>query len=237
MHGSTVAILVALIVQLALGLVVFQSNWHRKSNQSFLFLSLAASGWLVSLYFAFNANSSGTAAIAIREASSSSLLILACLNLLRITLRRRQETWRQILHRARIWIAATIVMIGLCQTRFFLEGAHVVGSRGIAAAAPVYGNGGWVFAIYFGAATAFLIFTAVRDLGKTAGSQHTEISFVLLGGISVVALPLLLAFLLDVLIGPSKALWFAPFRIILFSAIVAYGISTRKIMEVGVLLR
>jgi PAS domain S-box-containing protein len=238
MYSSTVAILVALTVQLALGLVVFQSNWHRKSNQSFLFLSLAASGWLVSLYFAFTANSSGTAAIAIREASSSSLLILACLNLLRITLRRRQETWRQILHRARIWIAATIVMVGLCQTSFFLEGAHVVGSRGTAAPAPVYGTvGGWVFAIYFGAATAFLIFTAVRDLGKTAGSQHTEISFVLLGGISVVALPLLLAFVLDALIGPSKALWFAPFRIILFSAIVAYGISTRKIMEVGVLLR
>jgi len=238
MYGSTIAILVALIVQLALGLVVFQSNWHRKSNQSFLLLSFAASGWLVSLYFAFTANSSGTAAIAIREASSSSLLILASLNLLRIALRRRQETWNQILHRARIWIAATIVMIGLCQTRFFLEGARVAGSRGTAAATPVYGTvGGWVFAIYFGAATAFLIFTAVRDLGKTAGSQHAEISFVLLGGISVVVLPLLLAFLLDVLIGPSKALWFAPFRIILFSAIVAYGISTRKIMEVGVLLR
>ena len=32
-------------------------------------------------------------------------------------------------------------------------------------------------------------------------------------------------------------IWFAPFRVVLFSAVVAYGIATRKMMEVGTFLR
>src|SRR5207245_6738471 len=35
----------------------------------------------------------------------------------------------------------------------------------------------------------------------------------------------------------TRLLWFAPLRVVLFSAIVGYGIVTRKMMEVGVLLR
>src|SRR5437879_13405550 len=38
-------------------------------------------------------------------------------------------------------------------------------------------------------------------------------------------------------IEPSRLLWLAPFRVVLFSVVVAYGIATRKIMEVGVLFR
>src|SRR5207237_8764597 len=35
----------------------------------------------------------------------------------------------------------------------------------------------------------------------------------------------------------SQLSWFAPFRVVFFSILVAYGIATRKMMEVGVLLR
>ena len=36
---------------------------------------------------------------------------------------------------------------------------------------------------------------------------------------------------------PSQLIWFAPFRPVLFSLVIAYGIATRKILEVGLLLR
>ncbi|HEX8679533.1 MAG TPA: ATP-binding protein, partial [Chthoniobacterales bacterium] len=38
-------------------------------------------------------------------------------------------------------------------------------------------------------------------------------------------------------IAPGKLLWLAPYRVVLFSLIVAYGIATRKILEVGSFLR
>ena len=49
MNSATLPILVALIVQLALGLVVFQANRQLKSNQAFLFLSVIASAWLCAI--------------------------------------------------------------------------------------------------------------------------------------------------------------------------------------------
>src|SRR5437867_13015441 len=57
MIGSVLAILIALLTQLALGLAVFLANRHRKSNQAFLLLSLAAGAWLASLYYVLTATS------------------------------------------------------------------------------------------------------------------------------------------------------------------------------------
>ena len=39
------------------------------------------------------------------------------------------------------------------------------------------------------------------------------------------------------MIGPSRALLFAPFRVVVFSLVVGYGIATRKILEVGFFMR
>src|SRR5205085_10487645 len=42
---------------------------------------------------------------------------------------------------------------------------------------------------------------------------------------------------LGLFIDPSELSWFPPLRIVLFSLIISYGIATRKIMDVGLLLR
>jgi PAS domain S-box-containing protein len=42
---------------------------------------------------------------------------------------------------------------------------------------------------------------------------------------------------LDNLIGQSRALLFAPFRVVVFSLVIGYGIATRKILEVGFFMR
>src|SRR5689334_15018675 len=97
--SENVSILIALGVQLALGLLVFQSNWRRLSNQCFLLLSCAATIWLSSLYAAATARSEAIAEFAIREASCAAVLILTFLNLLRLSLRRNNETWKQLLYR------------------------------------------------------------------------------------------------------------------------------------------
>src|ERR1700704_443412 len=85
MNSATTPILFALVLQLGLGLIVFQSNPRRKSNQSFLLLSLAAVGWLASLFFAFTASNSNVATFWIREASAFGVLNLAGFNLLRLS--------------------------------------------------------------------------------------------------------------------------------------------------------
>jgi PAS domain S-box-containing protein len=236
-NGPTIPILAALIVQLALALVVFQSNWHRKSNQCFFFLSLAAAGWLGSLYLAFVATDQRIAALAIREASSAAVLILATLNLLRITLRRNRESWTQILKRSRLWLIGTLAVVFLCHTSFFLKGARIAPGGG-AAAEPVYGHDGvFAYSLYLALSAIILIISSWRDLRKTTGGHRAELAFTMFGGLFAAVFPLLLTLILESFSAPLHLLWLAPFRVVLFSAVVAYGIATKKIMEVGNLIR
>jgi PAS domain S-box-containing protein len=82
-----------------------------------------------------------------------------------------------------------------------------------------------------------LFFATVRDMRATTGRDRSELAFILIAGILALALSLPLTLILDLFVEPSKVLWFAPFRVVVFSIIVAYGIATRKIMDVGVFLR
>ncbi len=84
MDSATLAILVALIIQVALGLAVMQSSLHRKSNQAFLILSGAITAWLACLYLISVSQNGESAAFYIRQVSAAGALILFSFNLLRI---------------------------------------------------------------------------------------------------------------------------------------------------------
>jgi PAS domain S-box-containing protein len=237
MIGSTLAILAALGIQLALGVTVFVANRDRKSNQAFLLLSLAAALWLATLYYIITAKSLLAAEIGIREASVAGISILAMLNLLRLSITRGQYNWRAILRDSRIWLVLAIALTVLCQTKFFLREAHMMLVAGHLTPVPVYGPGVYLFVTYFVAAIAVLAVSTWRDLRRTAGGERTELGFILIGGIAAVAVSLPLSLILGGFFKPSQLSWFAPFRVVFFSIVVAYAIATRKIMDVGVLLR
>ncbi len=234
-NNATIPILVALTIQLVLGVVVFLANSHRKSNQSFLLLSLVAAGWLGAIFFAFTATDSKQAEFWIRAAFAAAALILTALNLLRISLRWSHESWREILYRSRTWLGASLGVIIFCQTRWFLKGVQL--SSGLAGPKAIYGPAVYAYEAIFVGATVLLIIGTRRDLKQTSGGERAELGFILVGGIAVLVLAVPFVLLLGLFFAPSQLSWFAPFRVVLFSLVVAYGIATRKIMEVGQLLR
>src|SRR5436190_8327723 len=236
MIGSTVAILTAVLIQLALGGTVFLANRQRKSNQAFLLLSLAATAWLGSLYYILTATQLRAAEVGIRDASVAGILILAMLNLLRLSL-GRQQTWRAILSQSKLWLILTAGIIVLCQTRFFLQETRFTRVGNQLTPIPVYGTGVYLYVGYFVLAVAVLALSVWRDLRKTTGAARTELAFILIGGLAAVIVSLPLSLVLGGFFKPSQLSWFAPFRVVFFSIVVAYGIATRKMMEVGVLLR
>jgi signal transduction histidine kinase len=233
MNSETVPILGAIAIQSALALTVFFANPRHKPNQTLLLLSLAAIGWLGCLYFGSITANLSTTAWFIREASAIGILILAMFNLLRLSIRERQKNWRDILRQSRGWTALTIGMIGLCQTKFFLVGAQMEA----VVPKPIYGPGIYVYVFYFAAAIVALVINSVRDVRTASGGQRAELGFILLGAVLILALTLAAYEILRFFIEPSRLLWFAPFRVVLFSVVVAYGIATRKIMDVGTVLR
>src|SRR6266446_5367777 len=233
MNSAAAPTLVALIIQCGLGLVVFLANRERRSNQCFLILSLAIVAWMGSLYCAFVARNQGVAELAIREASAAAALIFVSFNLLRISIREKQESWGQILRRSRFWLIVTFLIVVLCQTKFFLQGARMTAGS----PRPIYGPAVYVYFVYFILGIIVLIGRTWRDLRQRTAGERAELGFVLIGGIVALVSSLPLALALRGFFEPSRILSLAPFRVVVFSIIVAYGIATRKIMDVGVFLR
>ena len=237
MTSVTIPTIGAIALQLILGLAVFQANPKRRLNQAFLLLSLVIVAWLATLHFASTANSSTVAEFAIRQASVAGALCLAMFNFLRLSLLHGDRSWGAILGRSRLWLGGTIGIVVLCQTRFFLEGARFPNPAGAAPPIPIYGLGSFLYAAFFVAAITALIISTWRDLRSTSGGEYAELSFILIGGLTALTFTLVLSFALEPFIEPERLLWFAPFRAIFFSLVVAYGIATRKIMEVGLFFR
>ena len=238
MNSATAPIFVALVIQLGLGLAVFQANPKRASNQCFLFLSFAIGIWLGNLYSAFSTDNPAIAEFSIRQASAAAAVILAAFNLLRLSIREREKGWPGMFYRSRAWLAGTIGIVLFCQTKLFLEGVRMSHAIGFSPPTPLYAKPGiYIYVGYFAAAVIVLIFSATRDLRQTRGGERAELAFIFLGGILTASFSVLLIQVLRFWIPHSQLLWFAPFRAVLFSAVVAYGVATRKIMEVGLLLR
>jgi PAS domain S-box-containing protein len=237
MSGSAVSTLAAIAIQLALAIAVFQSNPTRKANQCFLLLSLVISTWLGGLFQILTVTSVESVAFYIRQASAAGALIFTAFNLLRLCILNQHESWGRILARSKVWLAAGASIAVFCQTRFFLKGAEWLSADGAALTPrPVYGDLSFLYVAYFAIACTAVVINYLRDLKTASGVQRSELIFILIGA-AVTFATLILAGIAGLFIERSRLIWFAPFRIVLFSLIVAYGIGTRRIMEVGVVLR
>jgi PAS domain S-box-containing protein len=237
MSSATIPTLVVIAIQLGLGLPIFYANPRRRANQCFLLLSVIICGWLASLCLAFSAKTPAVAEFSIRQANATGVLYLAALNLLRLAISRPSEGWGTLLRRSRFWLITTTAIVVLCQTQFFLKGATMPTAAGTVPV-PIYGPLGIeIYSGYFVLAFLALIVSYGRAVRKATGSTRGELGFILIGGVAAMAIALLLTFVADAFMPKSQWMWFAPFRIIVFSLIVAYGIATKKILDVGLLLR
>jgi hypothetical protein len=165
--------------------------------------------------------------------------IIAAFDLLRLSIRGKDEPWTKLLSRAWFSLTAAAGAAIFCQSEWFLTAAvwptHLVGT--FALPRPVYGQYWYLYAVYFSLATLVLIIKTSRDIRSAAGRERAELAFILIVGILTLVVSLPLGIILGYFIDPAKALWFAPFRVLLFGLVMAYGIATRKVMEVGFFLR
>ncbi|MDQ6808194.1 MAG: ATP-binding protein [Verrucomicrobiota bacterium] len=216
-------------MQLGLGLAVFRANPRSYANQSFFLISLILSGWLVSLHFAFSATQPAAAAMWIRSASACGPLIVTGFNLLRLAIICRGKGWLEIAKRSAPLAIPSLPVIAICYSPLFLRYAQL---RNGQIPRPVYGPFLSIWLGFFAIAAIADIALYIRDSRRATGVQKVELQFVLAGGAILVALVACTP-----LVDRTIAVRFAPFRVVVFSLVIAYGISTRKIMEVGSFFR
>ncbi|HEY8240804.1 MAG TPA: ATP-binding protein [Kiritimatiellia bacterium] len=225
----------ALMIDVVVGVLVFVTQTRRIPNQLFFALSLVLAAWLTCMGCGATATDEVMLEFWIRQASASGALIPVAMNLLRLSIMYRQEGLLRILARARWWFAAYLPVAVLCQSRYFLlsarlpEGSETVGQ-------PVYGPGFPLYAAYFAVILLLLGYKYVRDVRRSGGIQRTELQFILLACIA--GLVFGVTFLLvPLLVGSLEVGQFLPLSVIILDGIMAYGIATRRIMDVPQILR
>ena len=224
----------ALFTQLGLGLAVFRANYRNYANQSFLLVSLFILAWLLSLHLAYNALEARQAAFWIRSASAAGILVVNGFNILRAAIMCRESGWREITKRAMPLAAPSAIVVTLCYTPLFLRYAELRRAREAQELIPhaVYGPLLPFFVGFLMTSIAFVIVLYLRDLRKAVGMQRVELQFVIAGCVSLIALAIA-GIVLTPFLPRGDVVRFGPFRFLIFSLIIAYGIATRKIMEVG----
>lgn len=235
MNAESIPLWLALIIQVGLGLAVFRANPRNYANKSFLVVSLFIAAWLLSLQFAFNATDAAVAEFWIRNAWASGVLLVNGFNLLRLGILCRDTGWRAILRRSAPLAMLSVPAIILCYTHSFLKYAQIRGGQmeHSLVPQPVYGPLFPVYAGFLGGAVLIVIILYVQTMFRTVGMQKVELQFVVVGGVTLA----LLVAISPIFVERSIAVTFAPFRIVVFSLIIAYGIATRKILEVGFFIR
>lgn len=230
MNSQSLPLWLALFMQLSLGVAVFRANSRSYTNQSFLFVSISLSAWLLSLHFAYTATRSSDAEVWIRNASACGPLIISGFNLLRLAILYRESGWREILRRSAPLLIASLVVIAICYTPLFLRDAELRTGR---IPKAIYGPLVPLYLGFFAIGAIAVMGLYLRDLRRGSGVQRVELQFVIAGSITLFALVAFTPFFGD----RNMAVRVAPFRIVVFSLIIAYGIATRKIMEVGLFIR
>ena len=238
MNAESLPLWLALLTQLGLGLAVFRANYRNYANQSFLLVSLFILAWVLSLHLAYNALQASEAAFWIRTASAASILVVNGFNILRAAIMYRESGWREIGKRTLPVALPSLLVFALCYTPLFLRYAELRRAREAQELIPhaVYGPLLPFFVGFLITSIAFVIALYLRDLRKATGMQKVELQFVVAGCVALVALALA-GILLTPFLPRGDVVRFGPFRFLIFSLIIAYGIATRKIMEVGTFVR
>ncbi len=235
-------VLFALVVTITLAVMVYRTNSTRGVNQQFLGLSLVIASWLVCLIGSFVASRFGNTAAAefcVRQASATGVFIPLAVNTLRLSVFHKTDTFVQILGRCRLWIVVNCSFAIVCQTPFYLK--HVVlpvsEVSGPNFVNPVYGWAIYPYSLYFVVVLAYLVRSTFRDLRESEGIERVELQFVLLGCVTGIFVAISLATIIPMISGSSQTIRFASFSVIVQNSIIAYGIATKRIMDVAYLLR
>ena len=232
-HFGTVA------ASFVLGWAVYHTNPKRATNQIFLFLSSILGLWLVSLAIAFLSPNANSATLCIRFCHSVGAAIPLLLDWLRLAIVNVDKNVRWIARRDRTWLAFTLFFVFFSQTPWIIEGAFIPLHRNLPTGIPepIFGSLFFLFPGFQIISYGILIVRYWKSLRQATGMQRAELHFTLLGAVSSIITGCAIVLLLPLFIGTSQSLQFTSLGVIVLDSVIAYGIATRRIMDMAYLFR
>ena len=230
-------ITIAVVCDLSLACFVFLSNPRRKPNIAFTLLAVSIALWLGTRQLAFlSIHEVRWANFWIRTCSIFGALVPVAGALMRSTVIHQNQGWGVILRQFRPCCLVFGVICLLCLSPFYYSEIRLpevpVGSAKITdIPEPIMRWGAGVYLAYLITAVLGLVYLLWRDLHtrRITGALATELQYMQLGYVV-----LLTGYLLT---GGPQVRFYGPFSVLAYVTVIAYGITTRSILDVRTMAR
>ena len=232
----------AIFCHLLLGVVVFLTNPQRTINRSFLVLTLVVACWVSGIEMVFFARTAERTLFWLRVCSAWGMLAPTAFSLLRNSIWHPQESWSQQFKRTRWWIVAGSCAAAFCLSPYYLRTVIFVpipGVPGTLTPKPVFQPTVVLAYVYIVGSLGCVLFSVFLDQfrSQAKGVQRVELQFVWLASVLII-LGVILNLLLQPLVhGVHLTRYTALLRIIIFDITIAYGITSRGILQIRAVLR
>ena len=226
--------IIGIFLNLFLGLIVIMTSARRLPNVAFLFLAIVGSLWLTFLALTFIATTEPRALSSMRIASILGCLVPIAFRQLRLAVLHPEESFFNLFRHSRFQLVAFVGVAIYCLTPLYVKGVSFPGSG-----VPNVINGPLpiIFPIYFLGLIFNEIYQLKKAIGNTGGIRRYELQFILTGVIILLVVGVLMAVVAPLIAKNSQPVVYSPIWIFLTDATIAYGIVTKRILNVGVVVR
>ncbi len=238
MNGFDLATIVLIGVEYLLGISVLAANPRRGVNQCFCLLSLCTGSWMLGLQIGFHHTQADQVAHLIRFCTVLGTFFPAGYNQLRLAIVHPELPLSQIIWRNRFWLIAAGIVSALAYTPLYLKGVILPNDHSLfSIPEPIYGPGFPLWGGYFLVSTIWVTSLYIRNIPQTRGRCRTDLQCVLGGLLCTLILGALLVIVVPLIRGDSKSTRLVPLCSVGLQALVAYGIATRQMLDVGTFVR
>jgi signal transduction histidine kinase len=219
--------LVAFVASLGVGCGVLYANPKRAINRAFFLLSVDVAAWLLSLAW-LNNPTNPNPVLWLRTTSSIASFFPFLLWIIKDCAKRDALGWCS-LRKGWPWLAAALLMVGLCLTQYFIPSTSTREH-------PVLGVGWHAYFAVSGASYLILIIQAIYDLRHVSGIQKIELQTLLFGGAASGFVGVALISLGPVFNAPALS-HSIPTVIVIFYSFTAWSITAQKVFDARHLFR
>ena len=228
---------IAILCDLLLAGFGFQSNRRRLPNIGFSLMAISIALWMITRQIAFTSiYDVRSANLWIRVCSILGALVPVAGALMRSAVTYQNQGWRVVLKQLRPWWYVFGAVSVLCITPFYyseirLPEIHDGVIKVTDIPKPIMQSGALVYLAYLLGSGVMLVYLVWRDQRnkRVTGALATELQYMQLGYIVLLVGAV-------ITIGP-KARFNGPFSVLAYVTVIAYGITTRSILDVRTVLR
>lgn len=230
----------AVAITFVLGGIVIRTNPWRPTNQAFLLFSFLSGLWLTCLGFGFDSPNVSIAAKFMRISHSVGALIPILCDWLRLTIIHPEKKFTQIIRMEPFLLAGTLFFSFLSYSTLIISGAHlpdIVTNSTIRIPEIVFGKLYPLYAGFFTIMMCVLGYRFWQSRRLAEGMQRAELDFACFGAIISMVFALFVSILYPLLTGNPQSTALSPLSIMILNITIAYGVATRRIMDMANLFR